>query len=821
MVLSDLIQDLRFGARLLMRAPGFTLAAVLCLALGIGVTTVLLSIGQRLARGELPATTKPGELARLQTPMPYGNYEELRRQKELFTDLAAFQGPVPFAIEWPDGERERIWGHLTTPNYFSVLGARPREGRLFGVEEEKEGSAQGVVISDRLWQRRFGGDRSAVGKAIRLNGQQVLVIGVAAEKFLGASPMTAAADMWLPTTASPRTAPELIGLRERRTASFQLIGRLLPGRSFDQVEAALEPLALRLEQIHNDPGKDRKERRVRLLPGGRLWPIRDEDLPAAMGFPLLLAALVLLMACGNVANMPIARGAARRREIGVRLAIGAGRGRLLRQLLTESLLLSILGGGAGLLLARYLMSRYESMSRLLPAYIHMEWSFDWRPLAYAALASLGSMLLFGLAPAWQATGDDIALALKPAAGSKLRARRWFSLRNLVVGHQVMASVVLLLLCSFIVVGYRRASSFDLGFASRNLCLLNVDPVRDGYSAEQTAAYFEKLPQWLEQVHGVTAVSLAETLPVAFRGGESIASAKVEMAGGPRSLSTLRSDWVGAGFFEAAGIEVRRGRGFTARDQNDKARVVVVNQTMAEQAWPGADPLGQTVDFAGRPYEVIGVAQDIRPALPMEPRQPAVYLPVTPSSLATPSMQGVTLVVRVQPGFDAATQLRREVAAFDPNVTVFNDRRIEDVIGQELSLVTMVTWVYGGVGAFALILASVGLAGVTAYSVARRTREIGIRMVLGARGDDVLRLILQEAVSIVVVSAVVGLGLALAAMRALSSILTAMAEATETSASDPALLIGVPVFLLALTLFACYFPARSATRINPASTLRAE
>ena len=819
-LIMNLAQDIRFGARLLARSPGFTLAAVACLAIGIGVSTMVLSSLQSMTLRELPATYRPEELVQLQLPMPYGNYEEFGTRDDLFTTLAAYQGTIPFMIEWPKGERERIWGHLATPNYFSTLGVQPDEGRVFGPEEERQGASQVVVISHRLRQRRFGGG-SPLGETIRVNGQPVEVIGVAQEDFLGASPMMAVADMWIPTTANEQVAPELVGLRESRNATFSFVGRLQPGLDFDQVEAALEPLALRLEQFNNDPNMDSKERRVRMLPGGRLFPIRDEDLVASVGFSVLLTMLVLLMACGNVASMLITRASARRREIGVRLSIGAGRARLIRQLLTESLLLALLGGAAGLALARYLITFWMNLSPMLPGYVHLEWIFDWHALAYSVVVAFIAALMFGLAPALQATREDIASSLKPSAPSRLLAKRWFSLRNLVITNQVIASVVLLLITSFIVIGYRRASSFDLGFSTQNLYLLNMDPIRDGYSEERTVDYFNKLPQWLERLPGVESASLAETLPGAFTSGESIATAKVEMMGGPQSLSRMRSDRVGAGFFETAGIELIRGREFTIRDETDDSSVLVVNQTMAEQIWPGQDPLGQTVDFDGRPYEVIGVAHDLRPAIPLEEQRPEVYLPVTPSSLALPSSQGVTVVVRTQPGFDAATQLRHEATTFDPNVTVISVRPIEDLMGQALYVVNMITSVYGGIGVFALLLASMGLAAVTAYSVARRSREIGIRMALGARKGDVLWLILKEAIVLLACGAAVGLLIAIVAMKVLSSLLTAMADATSTSMSDPILLIGVPVLLIGLALLACYLPARRAVLINPAVTLKAE
>lgn len=814
-------QDLRFGSRLLARSPGFTGAAVACLAIGIGVTTSVYSEMQSMVFRDLPAVRGPRELVRSQTPMPYGDWEEFRGHSDAFASLAAFMGPVPFEIAPAGGAAERVWGQLATPNYFGTLGVEPLAGRLFGVEDDRAGAASVAVVSARFWRARFGGALSAVGRTIRVNGQPVTLIGVSPENFLGASPMLSAADLWIPTTAPPGVAPELGRLRDRLATAFDLIGRLKPGRTPARAEASLDPLARRLEEIYNDPGKDRKERRVILLPGGRLYPLRNEDMLRALGLPIALIALVLLMACGNVANMLVARGAARRREIAVRLSIGGSRARIVRQLLTESLLLAALGGLAGLGVVRWYMAYFGSIRSTLPGYMTLDWRLDWRALAFSALLALASGLLFGLAPALNATREEIASALKSAVPSRLRARRWFSLRNILVAHQVAASMVLLLLTGFIVIGIRRAISADPGFDYKHLYLLNLDPVRDGYDAKRAADYFDKLPQRLSRVPKVAAVGVAQTLPLAFTGVESLISAKVELTGGPKALGAIRSDRVGAGFFETVGIPVLRGRGFTGRDIADDSAVLLVNETMAKQVWPGEDPVGRMLDFEGKLHEVIGVTRDIRPPLPLGPSLPAVYRPDAPSGFAVPSRQGVTVVVRTQPGFDAAAGLRRQVEAIDAQVTVLDVRRMEDLVEQVYYMARVAAGIYGALGVFALILASVGLAGVTAYSVARRTHEIGIRVALGASQRNILGLVLRESAALFAVGGALGLGAAVAMMRVLGSILDALAQATRTSASDPAILIGAPALLVGLALAACYIPARKSMRIDPAAALRSE
>jgi predicted permease len=819
--LSTLWQDLRFAVRLLARSPGFTLAAVACLAIGLGVTASVYSELQSMMFRDLPAVRAPSELVRSQTPMPYGDWEEFRDHSDAFASLAAFLGPVPFEIGSAGGPAERVWGHLATPNYFRTLGVEPLAGRLFGLEDDRDGAASVAVISARFWRGHCGGARSAVGRTVRVNGQPVTLIGVAPENFLGASPMLSAADLWIPTTAPPSVAPELGRLRDRQATAFDLIGRLKPGITPARAEASLESLARRLEVVYNDPGKDRKERRVILLPGGRIYPLRDEDRAKVLGLPFVLIALVLLMACGNVANMLVARGAARRREIAVRLSIGGSRARLVRQLLTESLLLAALGGVAGLGVLRWYMAYFGSLRGALPGYMALDWTLDWRALAFSALLTLASGMLFGLAPALNATRDDIASALKSVVPPRLRARRWFSLRNILVVHQIAASMLLLLLTGFIVIGIQRVSSGDPGFDYRHLYLLNLDPVRDGYSAPRAADYFDKLPQRLASVPGVTAVSVAQTLPLAFTGAESLVAAKVELSGGPKALGAIRSDRVGAGFFETVGIPVVRGRGFTDRDIADDSAVLIVNETMAAQVWPGQDPVGQMLDFEGKLHQVIGVARDIRPAIPLGPSLPAVYRPNAPSGFAIPSPRGVTVLVRVHPGFDAAVSLRRQIEAIDAQVSVLDVRRMEDLIEQVYYMARVAAGIYGALGIFALILASVGLAGVTAYSVARRTHEIGIRIALGASRRNILGLVLWESAVLFAVGGGAGLALSFAMIRVLSSMLDSVAQATQTSASDPAILIGAPALLVGLALAACCVPARKAIRIDPAAALRSE
>lgn len=820
----EAIRDIRYAVRLLARAPGFTAAAVLCLAIGTGLAAAMFAQIQSTVLAEVPGGVRDAQaIVRLQQPVAFPIYEDLREgTTEVFAGLAGYLGPVPITLATAErDDRARVWGHVTSPEYFQVLGVRPALGRFFDARERELAAGPVVVLGESLWKSYFNARTSVVGEALRINGHLATVIGVAPREFVGPTPMTASADLWIPTTVSPHMLPELAAQHDRDAANIAVVGRLAPGVNSGQAELALETVAKRIERTFGDPSHTPQEQRVRLLPGGRMFPVRTEDLPRAIGFPLILVSLVLIMACGNVANMVLARGASRHREFALRLALGAATGRIVRQLLTESLLLSILGSIGGVLVTGWLLSLFELMRPLLPGYVKYEVRFDWTAYAVAAGLSSLSTILFSLAPSFRSGRQDIQSGLKPAAPSGLLGRRRFGLRNLVIFQQVTVSVVLVLLTSFIVVGWRRAAAINLGFEPRHLYFLGIDPVRDGYSAEQARTIIERLGTRLQRVAGVNAVSVAQTVPLSMSGAEVLLEARTNLATGATSLGTMRGDRVGTGYFEAVGIPLLRGRGFAPSDERDDARVIVVNETMARMTWPGAEPLGQHVALADTTWEVIGVVRDTRSAFPLAPTLPAIYQPITPAGFAAPTRNGVTVAVRTSIGVDGEALLRREVTAFDPRLTVVDVKRMTQEIEQAVFLARSVTLVYGGMGVLGLVLASVGLAGVTAYAVARRTREIGIRIALGAQRTQVLWLVLREAATIVLVGTASGLVLALLLTRVLGGAVEALAETTRTSVSDPRLLIGGPALLLVLALVACYLPAQRATRIDPLTALRSE
>jgi predicted permease len=815
-------RDAGHAVRLLSRAPGFTLASVLCLAIGTGLTAAMYSQVQSTMLADLPgAIGAPDALIRISRPVSGPDYEELREGTAAFAQLAGYIGPVPITLQGGNREQpSRVWGQLVTPNYFEVLQIRAASGRLFS-RSEPSLEATSVVLSDRLWRRRFAADPTVPGKAIRVNGQVVTVIGVAPAGFAGASPMTGAADLWIATTASAPLAPELHTLQRRDISNLEVVGRLAPGVSSGRAELALVTVAHRIQRAHGDPEHAVEESSIRVVPGGRMFPVRNEDLPRAIGFPLVLVSLVLLMACGNVANMTLARGVARYREFAVRLAVGAGRGRVARQLVTESLLLSALGSAGGAFVALGLLSLFERMRVLLPAYVHYEVDFHWRAyLAATAVATL-STVGFSLAASLRAGRVDIQTALKPNSTPALRGRRLFGLRNLVIYQQVTLSVVLILLTGFVVVGWNRAAGVDLGFDPAQLYFVSVDPVREGLTAEGTEQVVGTLQEGLAATPGVAAVSVAQTSPLAMSSAELLVGARTNLAAGTSLLGTIRVDRVGAGFFETVGTPLVRGRTFSRSDQSMDSRVVVVNESLARRVWPGANAVGQPLKLGSDTWEVIGVVADLRSAFPLAPVPPAVYQPVTTAGYASPSKHGVTLIVRGFPGTDLTTRLDADVRTIAPELAVVDVTPVTREVDQALFLARVATYTYGGMGVLGLILAAAGLAGVTAYAVARRTREIGIRMALGAQRSHVLWLVLREGMGLVLAGTVSGLVVAVVLTRALATVVEALAETTRTSMSDPRLLIGGPGLLVLLALMACYVPARRSMRIDPITALRSE
>lgn len=837
--LAELRQDIRYGLRMLAGSPGFTAVALVSLSLGIAIATCAYSEMNGMILRDLPGVARPGELVALQMPTSYTHYKRYRERTDLFSSTLAYVAPVPFGVSL-GGHTERTWGHLATSSYFATLGVHAALGRTFDEKEEQPGQAPTVVVSYRFWREHLGSEPSIIGRSLRINGQPATVIGVGPKDFLGASPGLFVADLWMPVSVDAQVAPELAGnaLERRDLTMFQMVGRLKPGISEDRAEAELDAVARQLEQPDEFQADKKPEgRRVLLVIGGKMLPIRKQDLPFFTDFFMVMAGLVMLIACANVANMMLARAAERRKEIAVRLALGASRARLIRQLLTESMLVAAGAGALGFLISVWIMHLASQMRMPFAIPISFDLTPDWHALLFTLAVTAFTGLAFGLVPAWRATSADLTPALKEGGNVQLRRYHRFSLRNALVLCQMAGSLTLLLLTGYLGLGIQSTMGIQEGFDPRNLYLMALDPIRDGYSSVRATAFFQDLLDRVKRLPSVTAACLTDTLPVAMDGNSGVtfsAAGEVDWA---------RKHIVGKDYFETAGITILLGRGFRREDEANNASAIVVSEEMVRHLWKGKDPLGQrielsngevapgmgvmpgTIDFRAaelgkgrRVFEVVGVAKDVTEDLVVNKKHPAVYFPLHPADYAQPSVRGVTLMVRAVPGVDVIGAVRREIATMDSALTPFNARSMSEHISQFMSPLRAASWTYGVIGVFGLILASVGLAGVTAYAVTQRRREIGIRIALGAQKGDVLGLVMKEGATLVTLGTIVGLAFAWAGIRLMAGIFFSVAS---VQSSDPMLLVGAPLLLAGVALVACYMPARKSMKIDPAVALRAE
>jgi len=837
--MAELNQDIRFGLRRLAGSPGFTTVALVSLSLGICIATCAYSEMNGLLR-DLPGVSKPEQLVAFQAPVSYPDYKRYARLSDLFSATFAYVAPVPLGVSL-GGRTERIWGHLVTPSYFHALDVRPFLGRVFDRQDEQPGNAR-VVVSYRFWQERLGSDPSIVGKPLQINGRTATVIGVGPKKFLGASPYLFVSDLWLPVSVDAAMAPELAGnaLERRDLTMFQVVGRLRPGITEAAAEAELDAVAQQLAEANGVGDRENKGRRILLATGGKVLPLRKQDMPFFKEFLMVLGGLVLLIACINVANMTLARAADRRKEIAVRLALGASRGRLIRQLLTEATLVAVGAAGPAFLLSVWLMRLMSGLKEPLPIPVSLDLTPDWRALVFTMAVTGLAGVAFGLVPALQATRADLTPALKEGGRVQLRRYRKLSLRNGLVVCQMAASLTLLLLTGYLGLGIQSTLGVQEGFNPRNLYLISLDPVRDGYSADRAADFFRRVLDRVKGLPGVVSACLTDTVPVAIDGNSGVRF-WTPGSDAAHDLQTARRHMVGHGYLETAGIRILAGRGFREADEADSVTAVVVSEELVRRYWSGEDVLGRRIEvssdeasltFGGMPgtidfragvigneqrvFQVVCIVKDVTEDLIANRKRPVVYFPLHRPDYAQPSLRGITLMIRAVPGVDILTAVRREITAMDSKLTPFNARSMIEQIAQFISMLQAAAWTYLLIGVFGLILASVGLAGVTAYAVAQRGHEIGIRMALGARKRNVLGLVMKEGVVLVTIGTVTGLACAWLGIRALSGLFFAVASVQN---NDPVLLVGAPVLLAGVALVACYLPARRSTRIDPVKMLK--
>jgi predicted permease len=803
-MIADLWQDLRFGARMLSKQPGFTLIAVLTLALGIGANTAVLGLVNALLWRSLPVR-QPDELAWVFTrhaadpdgANSYADYLEFSERSQTFSGLIA-HAPVPLSLSG-DGDPERIWAVATTGNYFSVLGVNLALGRPFLPEEVEKFSAQPVVVlSHHLWQRRFGADPAVVGRAIVLNNQHFTVIGVTPSSFIGTF-IGFSPDAWIPLP----TVEQVMRGQKRIRGPWGITGRLRAGVTAEQAQAELNAMA---QQLH----EERREDEQRL--GVTVVPMRDGNPETRGAFRLIsrallgMVALVLLIASANVTNLLLARATTRRKEMSVRGALGAGRGRLIRQWLAESMLLSLLGGLVGVVAAAWTTSAMRAFKPPLPVPIDFDVSLDWRVLGLASATVLIVGVLSGLAPALRATSANIYAALKDERGAGGKQEGRWTLRNLLVITQVGASVALLLTSGLFLRSWLYTQNADPGFETRQTAFFSLNPQLQQYTSAQSQAFYRQLLTQAKAMPGVAAASLTQRVPLGI--GEPHVRLRLEEQSAilPAGRFVVTPE-----FFSTLKIPLLRGRDFNDSDQAGTVPVAIINQALAERGWPGQSALGGKFRLSddGPVFEVIGVVGNIQYRPQNEAPPPAFYLPLSQQFLPD-----LSLVVRTASKPETLlAPLRQIIQGLDRNLPIIVSGTMQTHIRETFWPLQIASTIFGSLSAMALSLAAIGIYGVISYAVSQRTHEIGLRMALGAQRSQILLLVAGHGMKLAAIGVAAGLALSLAVTRLMARFFFGV------SAADPLTIVAITLILIGVAALACYIPARRAMKVDPLVALR--
>ena len=814
--MASLFQDLHHGWRMLARSPGFTAVAVLCLALGIGVNSAMFSIADALVLRPMPVPhasqvmTVRGDVLDQASDVSYRDYLDLRDQTRCFAGLVAFTDLAVSFAHSPETPAQMKIAQFVSGNYFRVLSVMPQAGRDFRPDEAVVAGRDAVaIISHGLYIEQFHGEPAAIGQSIRLNGIEFRIIGVAPAGFTGPESSTRPA-LFLPAVMRPRLTGNGSGVLENREArSFELRGRLQPGITQTAAQAELTAFSDHLQAAYPET-----HRNYRFVVRTQLQSRIDHSPANAAIIAMLtgLAALVLVIACANVANLLLSRARSRTREIAMRQAVGAGRMRLIRQLLTESLLLSLAAGAVGLLVAVFAIDGLAGIQIPgdPPESIPVE--LNWRVLVYTLIASVASSVLFGLAPAISATKSNLVQALKAGDGGT-GGRGWLG-RNLLVLGQVALSLVLLVAASRFLVGFRNLLAQGPGFRTDHLLMMTFDPRMARDNDAQTEQFYRKLKERADQLPGVERVALASRVPTNMaRDGEDVVPEGFHLPPGRDAVRVLASN-VTEDYFEVMQIPMVDGRDFRAADRPGTPRVAVVNEEFVSQYWPNQAALGKRfrLGSAGGPWvEVVGVAKTGKYVSITDQPIPFLYLPASQN----PASRMTLLVHSIGDPAGLTTPLRQLAHSIDPGQPAYDVRTMEEFYRKRsvqipAAIIGMVT----AMGATGLALALIGLYSVVAYTVSRRTREIGIRMAIGAEPRDIIKSVLRGGFAMAVCGVAAGMAASLPMRRVMRAVFGA-------HSSDLISMVAVPLGLLAVALAATLIPAARAARIDPTEALRQE
>jgi predicted permease len=810
--LDELSRDLRYGIRTLRKSPGFAAAAIVSLALGIGVNTLVFSVFDSLLLRPLPVRD-PAQLRFVETPEGPANsfptYRDLRDNNSAFSGLAGYRID-PMGLE-SGGQSTRIWGYLATGNYFDVLGIKPALGRFFHQQDDlNPGASAYAVLSYSSWRARFGGDPKIVGQTIHINGLPYSVLGVAPNGFHGTE-LFYWPEVWVPMMMEPQIEPGNPWLNERHTWNTWILGRLKPGVTDAAAAAGLNRIASDLARRFPDSDQGL---RLRLAQVGLVGSAMRGPVHEFISGVLLLAGLVLFAACSNLAGLMLARNSDRQREIAIRFSMGAGRGRVMRQLLTESLMLAAAGGIAGCTLAMALSRLLSQWRAPVDFPVQFDIGPDWRVFGFAAMASITTGILFGLGPALQLARADMNSVLKGGnAIGFFRRRLRLSFRDVLVAGEVGFCFVLVFGCVLSLRGLQRAVNLQIGFQPQGVSTVAFDLGLAGYSEPRGRAFQERVLEAVTALPGATSAAFGNSLPLSIDQSTTGVQAAGQPALNGRNAIGANYYDVSPGLLQTLEIPLLNGRDFTRHDDQHAPPVAIVNQTFARIVMRTENPVGKTFRsaYGGAQIHVVGLVRDGKYVSLTESARPALFRPSYQWYNPT-----TTLVVRSSlPSFEVIEQVRKTVAALDPHLPLYGTGSLRNMLGFALFPMHAAAIALSAFGVLAMLLAITGIHGLVSYAVARRIREFGIRIAVGAPSSAVLRLVLGRLILLLVAGLAIGVALSFVAGPVLTNVIY------EASPRDTGLFMAVIVLLTLAAALSCWTPALRALRTDPISALRYE
>jgi predicted permease len=810
--MAQLRQNLTYAFRRLSKSPGFAAVAVVSIGVGIAANSTIFSMVSAFVLRSAPVgdpmtlmtvyTTQRGECC---SNFSWLLYTDVRDKAKSFSGVTAYLALAPASIGG-NGEPEHVWGQAATSNFFNVAQLGMTLGRGFTSDEEQ---LPVIVLSYGLWQRRFGADPGIAGKTISLSGRPFTVVGVAPSSFRGLD-VALNPQFWTPLGNIDRLLPNIGDRNSRSNGWLEVAGRLKPGVS--RVEAAAELTVLAQDVARAYPGTER-DRAFRLELAGSLPPRYKSAVVMFLSGLSAVVLLVLCIACANVANLLLAQSSSRQKEMAVRLALGATRGQLLSQMLTESVLLAFGGGMLGIALSLWATHALSAFRLPTPVPMDLSVGVDWRVLLFTFGLSVGTGMLFGLAPAWAAARPILSNALK---GEEFLGRpgRRFTLRSVLVIVQVGMSLVLLCATGLFLRSLQKAAGIDIGFRSRGVLMMAVDPQLQGYTAEHTSQFLAQLRERVSAIPGVISVASTDMAPLSMGGRRD----EFRVEGRPNSSGTgpgVDLYMVTPGYFETMGIPRVAGRDF-ASERAAAPKVAVVNEALAQRLFKNENAIGQRISGGGATYEIIGIVKNIKSRTLGEDTRPVLFRSLDQEIARERAFLGYTVLVRSNSNPAAiAGAVRGEIHSLDPTLAIFNAETMEEHVRDALFLPRLAGTLFGVFGFTGLLLAGIGLYGVMSYSVSRRTREIGIRLALGAQTGGIQRMIVGQGMVLTLIAVMLGMGAALAAARLSTAILYGVPP------HDLATFTAVPLFLAAVAFVACWIPSRRAARVDPLKALHYE